>query len=153
LKTVFALTAKVRTFNGLLGWVNNQNISFKKTHAVLITLFCNIILKQLNSVTYDFRFYLNLSYSTVLHDLNLSDYLIKNEFRILNAHQIKSHINRSEQQDLINHVNQLMPTITNWAHCPTQVLKIIQNHHERPNGNGFPLGLKSTDLDLDSVHF
>jgi two-component system chemotaxis response regulator CheY len=137
LKTVFALSYKVKALNGLLDWVENSDLSPKKLHSVLLTLFCNIILKNLQAV-YDFNSYLSLSYVAVLHDLNLNDYIVQNEYRILNSISIKSPINKSEQEIVIDHIPKLMQIIKSWAHCPQEVLDIIEHHHEKPDGSGFP---------------
>jgi response regulator RpfG family c-di-GMP phosphodiesterase len=153
LKTVFALSYKVRQFSGLLDWVQNNEHSPKKMQSILLTLFCSIILKNIKSISYDFKTYLNLSYAAVLHDINLDDFIVKNEFRILNGIRINSHINRAEQEIMLNHVPTLIPIISSWAHCPTEVIQIVEQHHERANGTGFPMKLTGGEIQILSAIF
>ncbi len=153
MRTVFAMTARVRAFKGLLDWVDNNEMSVKKIHSVLLTMFCNIILKNAKSLPYDFRTYLHLSYVAVLHDLNLDDYIIKNEHRILNSLKMNSPINKQEQELILEHVPKILPLITSWAHCPDEVISIIEQHHERPDGSGFPGHLTGKEIKVLSAIF
>lgn len=138
LKTVFALVYKVKAFDGLVDWVNSSELCPKKMHSILLTLFCNIILKNMKSAPFDFKIYLNLGYCALLHDLNLDDYMIKNESKILNGIKLNLPFNKSEQELLIEHVNKVVTLVSSWAHCPQIVIDVISQHHERPSGSGFP---------------
>jgi response regulator RpfG family c-di-GMP phosphodiesterase len=153
LKTVFALSYKVKVFDGLLEWTNNSDLDPKKVHTVLITLFCNIILKNLKSMSYNFKDYLNLGYAALLHDLILDDYMVKNEFRLINSIKLNSKINKEDQEVIIEHVNKVLNIVNNWSHCPNDVLEMIANHHERPKGNGFPKGLTGDKVSILSSVF
>jgi response regulator RpfG family c-di-GMP phosphodiesterase len=153
LKTVFALSFKIKALNGLLNWVQNNDLSPKKMQSVLLTLFCNLILKNLKSNSYDFKTYLSLGYVAVLHDLNLDDFMVKNEYRILNGIKLKSQINKAEQAILLEHVSTIMPVIKSWPYCPPEVIQMIEQHHERPNGLGFPANLSGNEITKLSAIF
>jgi response regulator RpfG family c-di-GMP phosphodiesterase len=147
LKTVFALTVKSKAFKGLIDWVESNEANTKKMHAILITLFCNIILKNWKSCFYDFKTYLYFGYAAVLHNISLDNFYIKNEYRILNAIKMKSPISKDEQAVVLNHVDESLKIAREWSHCPNEVLKIIEHHHEKPNGTGFPKKINGTQID------
>jgi response regulator RpfG family c-di-GMP phosphodiesterase len=152
LKTVFALSGKIRTFKGLLDWVDSCELSSKKLHSILLTLFCNIILKNLKVRSYEFQSYLILGYVAVLHDFQLDDFIVRNEHRILKGIKIKSQIYKNEQEIILRHVSQVMPLIDSWSHCPHEVIKVIEQHHEKADGTGFPKKLRGDSItDLSAI--
>lgn len=63
-----------------------------------------------------------------LHLLNKTDPLSDNEFNLMRSHVYKS-------ARLLEHLDQ-------WD----EARKIVMQHHERPDGNGYPLGLKDADI-------
>jgi response regulator RpfG family c-di-GMP phosphodiesterase len=34
-----------------------------------------------------------------------------------------------------------------WPACPSEAVEIIRQHHEKPDGTGFPAGLKHSEID------
>ncbi|QCZ92662.1 HD domain-containing phosphohydrolase [Salinimonas iocasae] len=63
-----------------------------------------------------------------LHLLNKTEPLSDNEFNLMRSHVYKS-------SRLLEHLDQ-------WDHAR----KIVMQHHERPDGSGYPLGLKDADI-------
>ncbi|MBD3586218.1 HD domain-containing protein [Salinimonas sp. HHU 13199] len=63
-----------------------------------------------------------------LHLLNKTEPLSDNEFNLMRSHVYKS-------SRLLEHLEQ-------WDHAR----KIVMQHHERPDGSGYPLGLKDADI-------
>lgn len=63
-----------------------------------------------------------------LHLLNKTEPLSENEFNLMRSHVYKS-------SRLLEHLDQ-------WDHAR----KIVMQHHERPDGSGYPLGLKDADI-------
>lgn len=63
-----------------------------------------------------------------LHILNKTDSYTDNEFNLMRSHVYKS-------ARLLEHLEQ-------WDHAR----KIVMQHHERPDGSGYPLGIKEQDI-------
>lgn len=146
LKTVFNVSSKAPVLRDLLKWVDNQHTSPAKLHSVILTLFCNIIVKNWSVTKDNPKMPLIMTYASVLHDLNLNDYYIKNEWRIRQGMKMNSVINKSDQDVIGNHITEVMKIVNSWAHCPKEVLELIANHHEWPTGNGFPRNLTGDQI-------
>lgn len=89
----------------------------------------------------------HLSMAAFFHDLPLSDHLIRNQRKFLKTMELGLSANKNEIEQIKNHAHQAKEIISQWPHCPTEVLQIIERHTERPDGKGFPKGLKANDLD------
>ena len=65
----------------------------------------------------------------------------------------KSNISDDRQQDLLLHGNRAVLFLSKMPHIPFEVTFLIQCHHERPDGSGFPLGLSAHLIDDLSAVF
>ena len=93
-----------------------------------------------------------ITFCSVLHDLTLSDeqYAHKNKV-IAKIH--KSETRTQEEQTIFEHPIRAAELCRNWDFCPPFIDQIILNHHERPDGSGFPFGRKASEIDLLSSAF
>jgi len=46
----------------------------------------------------------------------------------------------------LSHTNRAAELCRNWSFCPAVVDTIIFQHHERPDGRGFPMGKVASEL-------
>lgn len=94
-----------------------------------------------------------LALASFLHDSSLNDYQAKNEDRFLSAIMLGLKTNQEDLEIIKAHPTKAYEAANLWPHCPKEVLEIIQNHHERPDGTGFPLGLKAQEVSVFTACF
>jgi response regulator RpfG family c-di-GMP phosphodiesterase len=87
-----------------------------------------------------------LCLAAFFHDLPLSDYLIRNQAKFLKARALGLTTNKAEVDKIIAHGNLAIEQLQDWRNCPADVIEIISQHLERPDGSGYPQGLKAADL-------
>lgn len=146
LKTVFSITQRNAILKDLMSWVLSDKASADKTHAIVISLFCNILVMEAPLRLPKDRSALILTYAAILHDLGLSEYHIRNEWRITRAIRAQSATNKTDQATIVGHIAETKKILKGWPSCPSEVLEIIEIHHEWPTGIGFPGGLKGDKL-------
>jgi response regulator RpfG family c-di-GMP phosphodiesterase len=88
-----------------------------------------------------------LSMAAFLHDLPLSDHLIRNQRKFLKAIQLGIPANKQESEKIRLHSEATKETLLKWPNCPKEVITIIEKHNERPDGRGFPFGIEGKDID------
>ena len=119
------------------------------SHSITSLHISYLILKESN--LYSENIMKRLSYAALLHDLTVSDNelsswldITQGEFSQLDKvkrDQIKEHAKRCT--DLINEIEAI----------PSDVLTIIREHHEKPDGTGFPRGINSSNINSLSAVF
>jgi response regulator RpfG family c-di-GMP phosphodiesterase len=88
-----------------------------------------------------------LSLAAFFHDMPLSDHLIRNQRKYLKAMQLGIPANKSDLEQIITHAERAKELLLKWEKCPKEVLVIIEQHTERPDGSGFPRALKADEID------
>jgi CheY-like chemotaxis protein/HD-GYP domain-containing protein (c-di-GMP phosphodiesterase class II) len=146
LKTVFSVTQRNPILKDLMGWINSDKSSPEKIHAIVLALFCNILVMESPLRLPKERSALVLSYAAILHDLGLSEFHIRNEWRITQAIRANSATNKTDQTAIQSHIAATIKLLAEWPSCPTEVLEVIELHHEWPTGRGFPKGLTGEKL-------
>lgn len=82
-----------------------------------------------------------LTFAALLHDIELDDDLFADKQTLLMADEIVTLKETAEGNKLLSHPIDAAQLTLNWPMCPSDVDIIIRQHHERPDGRGFPLGL------------
>jgi response regulator RpfG family c-di-GMP phosphodiesterase len=88
-----------------------------------------------------------LALASFFHDASLENHQVKNEGRFLNAAALKLTINKEDWLWIKDHTEVYANMLALWSPCPKEVINIIKQHHERPDGSGFPKGLISSQID------
>ncbi len=94
-----------------------------------------------------------LSLASFFHDVTLNEHQIKNEVNFVKALHAGSKLNRDDLEAIRIHAQQAKEIVKNWKHCPEELLTVIEQHHELPDGSGFPKGLKGRELNDLSIIF
>jgi response regulator RpfG family c-di-GMP phosphodiesterase len=81
------------------------------------------------------------------HDIFMDSYIIKNEVRFIKAMKLNMQNNKKEISIIKNHPTDVRLALMDWHDCPPEVINIVLHHHELPNGDGFPDGLKANQID------
>lgn len=93
-----------------------------------------------------------ITFAAVMHDMNLTDEQYQNKQKVIK--QIKKGEPLSPLAKVIHeHPFRAAEMTKRWSFCPPDVDVLILNHHERPDGTGFPAQKKSADLDFVSSIF
>ncbi len=82
-----------------------------------------------------------LTFAAILHDIELDDDLFADKQTLLMADEMMSLKETSDGNKLFSHPVEAAQLTLNWPMCPSGVDVIIRQHHERPDGRGFPMGL------------
>ncbi len=87
-----------------------------------------------------------LTFAALFHDMALSDEQYEHKARYLK--QIAQHDPNpsKEVKDVISHPSRAAELCRRWDFCPSIVDTIIFQHHEKPDGSGFPMGKRSYEL-------
>jgi response regulator RpfG family c-di-GMP phosphodiesterase len=94
-----------------------------------------------------------LSLAAFLHDAFLEDHQIRNESQFVSAVILKIGANKSDRLVVEKHPQQIFDVIKNWPNAPRHLGAILLEHHEKPDGKGFPNKLKSIEISRLSYAF
>jgi response regulator RpfG family c-di-GMP phosphodiesterase len=130
--------------NSLFTWALDSTQGYSYQHSVLICILTGEITRNID-LGNPFASEI-LSLAAFLHDAGLSDYQVKNEERFIQAIKSSSKMNLEDLAAIIDHSKKSHQSVSQWQHCPPEVLEIIKNHHEKPDGTGFPNGLTAIDI-------
>lgn len=93
-----------------------------------------------------------LSMASFFHDIGLDDETVRNENHFIEAIRIGSKMNRDQVERVKKHIDFAVTALSLYKGCPQEVMRMVQEHHELPDGTGFPKGLKADQLsELSSV--
>lgn len=84
-----------------------------------------------------------LTFAAILHDIQLDDDLFADKQTLYMAGEMQTLKETPEGNKLLSHSLDAADLTLNWPLCPSDVDIIIRQHHERPDGQGFPMGLAS----------
>jgi response regulator RpfG family c-di-GMP phosphodiesterase len=131
--------------NKLFKWHDATDKDYSGHHSLLISCLTTAFCKehqfnhpQANEI---------LSLAAFFHDIALDSYVVKNEVRFIKAMKLNIQANKDEIALVKLHPNQARLSLMEWPHCPPELINIVLHHHEQPNGEGFPSGLKANQID------
>jgi len=135
---VLSLLGEHDNFKQILGKWQTSNNSYYAECASLVALISTSVAKKLNWVS-DLTAQ-KLAFAAVLHDMTLSSSDVANMDLLREAlspawkkKKPPAHI-----EEYRNHPAKASELVKNWQHCPPDVDTIILQHHELPDGSGFP---------------
>lgn len=122
------------------------NASRISNHSVLLSIFCTSILSELgwqSKLATE-----KLTFAALLHDITLNEEIYTTMLTVLINEGAKEFEKSSnpEFKIILDHPLVVSELLANWQLCPPDVDVIVRQHHERPDGNGFPLGLKALQI-------
>lgn len=87
-----------------------------------------------------------LTYAALLHDMTLSDSQYENKPRLLEKARRREAQPSKDVKDVADHPALAAKICKKIQICPPDVDQIIFDHHERPDGKGFPMGKKADEI-------
>jgi response regulator RpfG family c-di-GMP phosphodiesterase len=94
-----------------------------------------------------------LTMASFFHDIGLDDEIVLNESHFIESARVGVRMNKSEVEMVKNHIEVALAFLKQFNGCPPEVLDIVKQHHEKPDGSGYPKGLKAQDLSPQSAVF
>jgi len=94
-----------------------------------------------------------LTMAAFFHDIGLDDEIIRNESHFIQAIKVGSRMNKDHVQRVRKHIDVAVTLLKRFRGCPQEVIRIVAEHHERPDGSGFPKGLTGDKISELSAVF
>ncbi len=125
---------------------NNNRVSHLSSHSVMLSIFCAAILEKMKLKSNMARE--KLTFACLLHDITIAEEVFVTKLTALynSSTQEIEQEKTEDMQAIINHPLIVAEMLTNWQLCPPDVDVIVRQHHERPDGTGFPLGLNALQV-------
>lgn len=108
-------------------------------HAFLLVVMCTAIVNELG-----WKAELNLqklTFAALLHDVDLDEELFATKQTLINDEAIEEIKTQPELLKIFEHPKLSAERLSRWPSCPSDVDRLILEHHERPDGQGFPRGI------------
>lgn len=87
-----------------------------------------------------------LSYAAFFHDITIKNHRLSQIGTVAELESMKGAITEEEVKNFSRHPNAAVDLLRGAHEVPPDVDKIIAQHHERPDGSGFPRGLVSHQI-------
>jgi len=144
IEKVHYLSRKTPEFKEALNQILSKSHSRNSMHSVLLSMAFAGVAKELKISDEDL---LRLTSAAILHDILLSeDFFIEkiSILPIINSPDIQAN---PEVIKIKSHPLEIADTIRRVSLMPITIDTIVLQHHEKPDGSGFPIGLK-----YDQIH-
>lgn len=136
LELVKGLSEKITELDSIFQWASFSEMEYTFIHSVLI---CYLTTEVVSHLKIDTPYASEiLALAACFHDMALENHQVKNEQRFIRAIALHSSINREDLLSVREHSEVASQMVKNWTTCPPEVVTIIKEHHERPDGSGFP---------------
>lgn len=138
-------------FAKLVDMLKNDKNKKLASHTILLTFMLTELATRLNWVSQGTIE--KLTFAAILHDMELDDELFADKQTLLMHDQILTLKETDPNSKLLLHPILASQLTLNWPMCPSDVDIIICQHHERPDGRGFPQGLSAFKISPLSAAF
>lgn len=150
IEKVFYLMKASGDFRNSLKAMTEKNQSFLGLHTILLSMAISGMAPHLKLSDQDL---LKLTSAAILHDMDLSEDFFADKINMLSMKGDLSLQSTPEMLLLHEHPKVSAALIRKADFIPGGVDLIVEKHHEKPDGSGFPLGLKASQIDLLSSIF
>lgn len=79
-----------------------------------------------------------ITFASLLHDMDLTEPMFENKLNLIAKGRLFSELHIQTNYQILNHAKTAAEFVTNWSSCPSDVDKLIMQHHEKFDGTGFP---------------
>lgn len=114
------------------------------THSIILCYTLTSCLKQLgwdgdNEIQ-------KLTFAALMHDMDLDEDQFVTKQNLLLEPNINAFLSDPEVVRIIKHPETTAQKVASWMLAPPDVDQIIEQHHERPDGTGWPKGLRGNQI-------
>ncbi len=129
-----------KNINEMINLIKNSTDGYLIQHSMMTSFMANIIIKnsEWSSVTNQEK----ITMASLFHDISLANSSYEDE----ETKSFLTGINENEtEKDFLNHPQKSVEMLSKIPNMP-DLFTIILEHHEKPDGSGFPRGLKANRL-------
>lgn len=130
--------------NNVFDWFTSEENNLGVSTGILLSYFLASLSKEMGINNEKQLEYLTMA--GFFHDMMLDDYEIRNQDQFINAMNLGSTVNKESIEKIKNHSLLAGEILKKWPQCPKEVVDLVEQHHELPDGSGFPRRMKSKDL-------
>jgi response regulator RpfG family c-di-GMP phosphodiesterase len=145
-ESALKLISRNKKFNHLVQRFRKiENFGFSD-HCTSLVYVAGYILHQLKSeaLTHELRM---LTLAALIHDVSLDDRLYAMKLNLLFSGRLKDlHKGGADQKEIQAHPKKGAAMAKDFEFCHLDVQTLIEQHHELPDGTGFPAGLKAHEI-------
>ncbi len=139
ISNVINLVKSEPNFSKLADMLKNDKNKKLASHTILLTFMLTELATRMNWASQGTIE--KLTFAAILHDIELDDDLFAEKQTLMMHDEILALKETDPNSKLLLHPLDASQLTLNWPMCPSDVDVIIRQHHERPDGRGFPLGL------------
>lgn len=136
--TLFTIKKNKRLSNLLQDF--NKKEDYLNDHSLLI---CYVAAGIFNNIDYPFPIFSldNFCYAAFVHDISLNDAGPEISYSSNRDNFMTLNQSKTDFQRFMNHPAEAVRTISKIENISPTILQIIEQHHESPDGSGFPRGM------------
>lgn len=124
--------------------ISSAEAEYRALHATLLSYITSALAQHHTFRTT--RALEKMALAAFIHDITLEDHHVRNEKRYINGLAHKIGLNKKDLQLIQEHPTKAAELLKDWSDCPPEVFDLVQGHHERPDGSGFPNGLRAEEM-------
>lgn len=130
---------KIPELQGPLRRLFNQKENYLSSHALILAQVSCLLATRMGWSSNLTRYKLGLA--SFLHDITLSNHDLAKIDSLKELEDKRANFTNSEIHDFKNHPQTSAAYIKDFQQIPPDVHVIIEQHHELPDGTGFPIGM------------
>lgn len=146
LSTVYTKALKNAEIHSVLRRVLDNTASYLYVHSLTIPYVATALCQQMewtSSSTLE-----TLAITSLLHDATLDPQTLDRFFGVVfDEKKMREKKSNNALRRVYDHPLASASLITSDLNLPPMVAKIIEQHHEKPDGTGYPKGLRATEID------
>lgn len=143
-KMIQNIVAATPDITSVFDWFISEDHDLGVSTGILLSYFLASLTKEMGITNQ--RHLEILSMAGFFHDMLLDEYQIRNQDKFIKAITLGTTGNRENVEHIKNHPLGARDVLSKWDQCPSGLLEIIEQHHELPDGSGFPRGLRGSQI-------
>ena len=144
IQLVKKFTENFDELDSILNWATLSQQEYSFIHCILLCYLTTEVSSHID-MTEKYASKI-LALVSFFHDITLDNQQIKNERHYIKALSLNSTINKNDLKAVKIHPEASADLIKKWKLCSPELELVIRQHHEKPDGSGFPLQLHGAEI-------
>ena len=149
--TVITGMGKVRGLNEIAALLEKGKGEYISSHSVMLAHIAGLFATRTEWSSY--ATLEKLTFAALLHDITLTDQKLAEIHSVKELEDPKNAFTRDQKKEYLGHSIAAAEVAVKFGKIPADVWNIIREHHERPDGSGFPRGLMANRISPISALF